>query len=148
MSIALLDVNVLIALVDTDHTHHQSAAKWFVKAFRSGWATCPITQNGFVRIMSQPSYPNRMPVAAAAEALRKACRSEYHQFWPCDVSLLDEEAVSAAKVLGPNGVTDAYLLALAVAGGGRLATLDRRIAPAVVPGASAHHLWDVLNDQA
>ena len=68
---ALLDVNVLIALLDSDHTSHAVALGWFTENAREGWASCPITQNGCVRIMSNPGYPNALPIQSAASLLRR-----------------------------------------------------------------------------
>lgn len=137
---ALLDVNVLIALLDSDHVHHERAADWLRRNIRSGWASCPITQNGCVRIMAQPAYPNALPVPDVIERLAGAARHARHEFWPDDVSILDDHVVDGARVHGPRQVTDLYLLALAVAHEGRLATFDDSIPISVVRGATARHV--------
>src|SRR5450631_2164238 len=85
---ALLDVNVLIALLDSDHASHDSAINWFAKHARAGWASCPITQNGCIRIMSNPDYPNPLPVQAVIARLADACHQDIHEFWPDKVSLV------------------------------------------------------------
>ena len=137
---ALLDVNVLIALLDRNHTHHAMASDWFAKYVEHGWASCPITQNGCVRIISQPGYPNSLGVADAVLRLQEAVAAPWHQFFPDDVSLLDDSAVDRFRLLGPRQLTDIYLLALAVAHGARLVTLDKSISLAAVRGASEEHL--------
>ena len=88
---ALLDVNVLIALLDSDHSLHRRAIDWFAANARLGWASCPITQNGCVRIMSQPGYPNPLPTARVAERLREATSTPHHLFVSDALSLLDQK---------------------------------------------------------
>lgn len=137
---ALLDVNVLVALLDADHADHRRARAWLETEIGAGWASCAITQNGFVRVVSQPRYPSPVPVAAAIDRLARATRAEHHAFWPCDVSLLDAGRLDRARLHGPRQVTDAYLLALAVAHGGRLVTFDGAIPLAAVASAGVGHL--------
>ena len=137
---ALLDVNVLIALFDADHSLHSAAMRWLDENGKAGWATCPITQNGCMRVMSQPAYPNAVPVSAIAERLRHAASHPQHEFWPDEVSLLDPSAVDATRVHGAKQLTDVYLLALAVARGGRFVTFDRSVSLAAVAGAQKRHL--------
>jgi hypothetical protein len=137
---SLLDVNVLIALLDAAHIHHALASTWLQREIGAGWASCPITQNGCIRIMSQPAYPGARAAAEVAQRLSEAAAGSAHQFWPDDVNLLQAGALDWQRVLGHRQVTDVYLLALAVRHGGRLVTFDRRITPAAVPGASAAQL--------
>ena len=137
---SLLDVNVLIALLDADHTSHRTATRWFAAHANAGWSSCPITQNGCVRIMSHPSYPNGHPVAQVVERLTSATSTTSHQFWPDDVSLLDKTVIDTTRVHGPRQLTDAYLLALAVQHGGRLVTFDAGIPRAAVIGAMPRHM--------
>ena len=137
---ALLDVNVLIALLDPDHASHHTAMTWFVKHAEEGWASCPITQNGCVRIMSNPSYPNSLPVQAVVTRLAEACRAEVHEFWSDEVSLLDPEVVDSTRIHGPRQLTDIYLLALAVRHRGRFVTFDSGIPLAAVRNARPPHL--------
>ena len=132
---ALLDVNVLIALLDADHMHHEAAGRWLRDNIRDGWATCPLTENGCVRIMAQPAYPNRLPAPQTAGRLRAAVATEHHQFWPDDVSLLSPGVVDWRRVLGPRQISDLYLLALAVARRGRFVTFDAHIDHSAVAGA-------------
>lgn len=140
MTRALLDVNVLLALLDSDHVSHRRARDWVGSEIAHGWASCAITQNGFVRIISQSRYPNPVPPPQALERLAKASSTDYHQFWACSVSLLSEHVLDRSRLHGPKQVTDAYLLALAAANGGRLVTFDTSIALSAVPGAEADHL--------
>ena len=137
---ALLDINLLIALFDVDHVHHARAWRWFDEHGRRGWASCPITQNGCLRVMSQPGYPNPVPVADMLTRLRDAVAAPEHAFWPDDASLLDPRRFVSGRIHGPRQLTDLYLLGLAVANGGRLATFDEGIARSAVVGAEARHL--------
>jgi toxin-antitoxin system PIN domain toxin len=136
--IHLLDVNVLIALLDRHHVAHISAWRWFPEVQADGWATCPFTQAGYVRIVSGASYrPSPVPIADAASALADMCATPGHEFWPADGSFLDADFIDAAR-LGKGGhVTDAYLPALAAARGGRLATFDRKLRTDAVAGGKA-----------
>ena len=133
---SLLDVNVLIALLDAEHIHHDAARDWMRENIRHGWATCPITQNGCLRIMAQPGYPNRIPCALVAERLRDATATDHHRFWSDNASLLDARTVDWGRIIGPRQVTDVYLLALAVEHQGRFVTFDARIAPDMVHGGN------------
>jgi uncharacterized protein len=137
---ALLDINVLIALLDSDHASHDAARNWFAKHAREGWASCAITQNGCIRIMSNPGYPNSLPVRAVIEHLAGACRQNIHEFWSDDVSLLDSEVVDMTRIHGPRQLTDIYLLALAVRHEGRLVTFDTGIPLAAVRKATTQNL--------
>lgn len=136
---ALLDVNVLVALVDSDHVNHEQAHGWAASGLTDGWATCALTQNGLVRILSQPKYPNPLTVPAAIELLRAATSDPDHQFWQCDVQLVDPR-VQAERLLGSRQVTDTYLLALAVHHQGRFVTFDTRVDINTVAGATSDDL--------
>lgn len=141
MSVALLDVNVLVALFDPAHANHEDAHRWFGRNRKNGWATCPITINGCVRVLSSPAYPT--VTAAPAEVithLRVLCSGSDHHLWSDSVSLLDESLFSPEMMGGHQTVTDVYLLGLAVRNHGRLATFDRSIPLKAVRGASARHL--------
>lgn len=137
---ALLDVNVLIALLDSDHTSHRSALAWFREHAASGWASCPITQNGCVRIMSHPGYPNAHSVTEVIARLRAATEHSAHEFWPDDQSVLNSALIDPSRVHGPRQLTDVYLLALAVQRRGCLVTFDSAIAISAVKGARREHL--------
>jgi toxin-antitoxin system PIN domain toxin len=137
----LLDVNVLIALLDPIHPRHMTAHAWFSVA-RASWASCNLTENGVVRIMSHPRYSNAAASAAVAAELLADLRSQPgHVFWPADFSLLDSPLVDRDRLLQSAQVTDTYLLALAVKNGGKLASFDRRLVTgAVHDGRAALHL--------
>ncbi len=137
---ALLDVNVLIALLDADHSLHARATQWFAGHARGGWASCPITQNGCMRIMSHPSYPNALSVRAVMERLTEASASAFHEFWPDDVSLLDAKVADSARIHGPRQLTDLYLLALAVRHDGQFITFDASVSLDAIRGAEKKHL--------
>ncbi len=137
---ALLDVNVLIALLDADHVLHRSAMSWYSAHASAGWASTPVTENGCVRILSHPAYPNAQPVQQIVERLRFATAEPVHEFWADSVSLLDERLVDATRIHGPRQLTDVYLLALAVHHSARLVTFDTAIALAAVTGASSANL--------
>lgn len=139
--VSLLDVNVLIALSDADHVHHQRSRAWFLEHAVQGWATCPLTENAVLRIMGHPSYPGGPArPAPIAGLLRRLCAVAGHQFWSDDISFLDQERVCAWPDVTSRQLTDIYLLALAVGHAGRLASLDARINPAVVPGGQNAYL--------
>ena len=137
---ALLDVNVLLALLDADHVDHLTARAFVESEIRSGWASCAITQNGFVRVLSQPRYPSPVTAAEAADRLQLATRTDHHAFWPCEVSLLDDGTIDRTRLLGPRQVTDVYLLALAAHHGGRFVTFDAGVPLAAARRASAANL--------
>jgi uncharacterized protein len=137
---SLLDVNVLIALFDVDHSLHRAALHWFTANAAAGWSSCPITQNGCVRVMSHSAYPNRFPVDAVVQRLRDATREPPHQFWPDEISLLDQSKVDSSRIHGSRQITDVYLLMLAAHHGGRLVTFDRAISTDAVVGVSTSHL--------
>ncbi|HXH56354.1 TA system VapC family ribonuclease toxin [Iamia sp.] len=140
MSRALLDINVLLALLDSDHVDHVLAREWLDREIETGWASCAITQNGAVRIMSQPRYPSPVAPAVVAELLEHACATPHHEFWPCEISLLNQQVVDRRRLHGPRQVTDAYLLALAVHREGRFVTFDRSVVISAVPGAGVGSL--------
>ncbi|HEY0783378.1 MAG TPA: type II toxin-antitoxin system VapC family toxin [Thermoanaerobaculia bacterium] len=137
---ALLDVNVLLALLDADHVDHPRAQQWLTQEIQHGWASCALTQNGFIRVVSQPRYPSPVSPSEAAERLRRATQTEHHDFWPCSISFLDDRRIDSSRVHGPRQVTDVYLLALAVEHGGRFVTFDRSIPLTAAPGATPEHL--------
>ena len=141
MSAFLLDVNVLVALLDPAHPHYEDAHRWFGPNRRRGWATCPITINGCVRVLSNPSYPTvEATVPEVIARLQTLCSSPYQEFWTDDVSLLDASLFRPALVGGHQRITDACLLALAVRKGGRLVSFDRGIPWKAVAGAGREHL--------
>jgi toxin-antitoxin system PIN domain toxin len=136
---ALLDVNVSLALLDRPHVQHGRARRWLDDEIHRGWASCVLTQNGFVRIISQSRYGGVVSTSAALEQLDEACSTDYHEFWACSLNLLDR-SLDRTRILGPRQLTDAYLLALAVHHGGRFVTLDTSVPRGAVPSASAEQL--------
>jgi toxin-antitoxin system PIN domain toxin len=138
---ALLDINVLIALFDPDHVHHETAHDWFADHRDDGWATCPLTENGFIRVLSHAALGDAAQrPAALRDRLSKFCKSGQHVFWPDAVSLRDRAVFSEAFVAGPRQLTDVYLLGLAVKMKGALATFDRSIPLSAVVGATGDTL--------
>ena len=133
-------MTVLIALLDADHIHHRRASTWLAEHIAAGWASCAITQNGCVRIMSQPGYPNPLPTAQVAARLGEAARTRHHLFVPSTTSLLDAALFDTSQLLGHRQVTDAWLLGLAVAHGLRLVSFDGGLPLRVVRGAAASHI--------
>ena len=138
----LLDVNVLIALIDPTHVQHDRAHDWFAAKGKEAWATCPLTENGVLRIVGHQRYPNSPGTPAAVGELVALLRAVGgHQFWADDVTLFDTQRINPARLLDAGQVTDTYLLALAVTHGGQLATFDRHlVTDAVIDGARAIHL--------
>jgi toxin-antitoxin system PIN domain toxin len=138
---ALLDVNVWVALFDDAHLFSERANA-FIETAGVQIASCPLVENGVIRVMNLPSYGRRGAVGLhrVRRRLSEACSVLDHEFWPDDISLRNEETVDFGRLHGHNQLTDAYLLALAVKHGGRLTTFDRGIALSAVPGASIRHL--------
>lgn len=131
----LLDVNVLIALIDPVHVQHDRAHEWFAAKGRDAWATCPLTENGVLRIVGHPRYPNSPGTpAAVAELMTVLLALGGHEFWPDDTTLFDTQRVNMTRLLDSKQVTDSYLLALACAHGGKLATFVRYVVTAAVTG--------------
>lgn len=137
---ALLDVNVLIALLDDGHVHHHLARSWLGSHIAAGWASCPLTQLGCIRVMGNSRYPSARPAAQVALKLAAATRTPHHEFWPADVNPLATSQLDWPRILSAKHTTDAYLLALAVSRSGRLVTFDQHVPAGAVPGASDAHL--------
>lgn len=133
--IALLDVNVLMALVDTRHVHHAAACRFFPQAQAHGWATCPLTENGALRVLGRPAASGGMDSTSSARTLLHSLLSSLgHQSWPDDLSLMDPFLFPSLP--GSRHLTDLYLLGLAVKHGGCFATFDAGIDPSLIPGGS------------
>lgn len=137
---ALLDVNALIALHDRDHVHHERAAQWLESNIEHGWASCPLTQNGCLRIMSQGGYSHPQPLAVLIGMLQRSTTTRLHQLWGDDLSILDAARFNHPHIHSARQLTDLYLLGLAVKNEGRLVSFDRRIPVSAVRGATAAHL--------
>ena len=136
--VALLDASLLIALFDSDHVHHEAAHDWFADHHTHGWATCALTQNGFVRILANPRYPAtvRYRPSELLQHLRQFCSSKHHVLWAESVSLTDTKIFDAALIRGHRQVSDVYLLGLAKKMRGYLATFDAGIPLSAVIGAT------------
>ena len=142
MARSLLDTSVLIALCDPSHSMHGAALGW-LGSVTNGVATCPVVENGAVRILSQPKYASGMPIStsSAVFAVREIRNVTGYEFWVDDVSLLDAEVFDARALMGPAQITDSYLLALAVKHDAVLVTLDTRLMLSAVKGAGQRHLY-------
>jgi toxin-antitoxin system PIN domain toxin len=139
--IALLDVNVLIALFDPAHVHHEAAHAWFGDNRKYRWATCPLTENAFARVLSNPSYPGEpTTVEDAISRLRTFCAERDHVFWPDSISIGERARFRWNHVQGHRQLSDLYLLALATSNQGRLATFDSTIALKAIDGAKEQNL--------
>jgi toxin-antitoxin system PIN domain toxin len=134
VSISLLDVNVLLALAWPTHIHHGAAHRWFAENHQTGWATCPLTQLGFVRLGMQPAVV-KVPIlfGDVMQALAQMTANGAHHFWPLEGGLADIRDEIRARVVGHHQLTDAVLLDLAIRRQGRLATFDRGIAGLLPP---------------
>ncbi len=141
MTRLLLDVNVWVALFDDAHIHNaQALALFSQRKFKI--ATCALTENGVLRVLNLPGYAKRTAPGfdAVRQKLALACNDVDHEFWPCDLSLRDDDILNWPRIMGHNQITDAYLLALAVNKDGALATFDHRVALSSVVGAQPKHL--------
>jgi toxin-antitoxin system PIN domain toxin len=136
---ALLDTSVLIALLDANHLQHPLCTQW-IATQQDGWASCPITLNGCIRILSQPQYPNRVPMQTVAKGLQEAMAHPMHRFWPDAINPLAAGALDWQRLMRPAEITDAYLLALAVHHQACLVTLDQGISLDWTHGATAANL--------
>jgi hypothetical protein len=139
---ALLDVNVIIALLDPDHVFHDRAHEWWAANAESGWASCPIAENGVVRIMSNPGYSEKIYLTPGelVSKLQIFVRKTDHEFWPDDISLREGKIFTTERIHNSRQLTDFYLLALAAKHGGRLVTFDRGISISSVRIAGAKNL--------
>ena len=141
----LLDTNVLVALLWPSHAHHDRAMDWFARRRGMGWATCPLTEAGFVRIVSNPAFSrDAVTPLEAAGLLAANTAAKDHAFWPDEVAFAQAVAHSGTRLVGHQQVTDAYLLGLALHRGGMLATLDERIAALAEPRSAARKALELL----
>jgi len=138
VSIYLLDINVLVALLWTNHEQHQAAIEWRQSHQRAGWATCPLTQAGFVRVSSNPRiFPDAPSPAKALEILKANLNHPGHHFWKDELPVARAVTPFAGRFTGHQQTTAAYLFGLAIHKKGVLATFDTSIA-ALVEENSAH----------
>jgi hypothetical protein len=137
----LIDVNVWVALLDEAHVFHRQALA-FVERRGLAIATCPLVENGVIRVLNLPAYSRFGPAGfeRVSRKIDEICAELDHEFWPDDISLRGPGVVNWPRVLGHNQITDVYLLALAVARTGCLVTLDHRVALSAVSGARPEHL--------
>lgn len=139
---SLLDVNVLLALHDPEHTHAEAAHEWWEQNQGQGWASCPLSENGFIRVLSGSTYSPRIRFTPfeATEVFKAFVSFSDHEFWSDSLSLIDNSIFALDLVVGPRQLTDIYLLALSVRNGGRLVTFDRRIPIEAVIGATDENI--------
>ena len=129
-----------MALFDRDHILHERGRQWFEQEIRQGWASCAITQNGFIRILSQSSYPSPVSTRQAMQLLAAATAAGYHEYWHSEVSILDDTIFDRSRIHSPRQLTDVYLLGLAVRHGGRFVTFDQAIGLTAVRTAKPDNL--------
>lgn len=135
ISVALLDANVLIALIDPRHVHHERCHRWFTSRGKAPWASCAITQNAVLRIVGHPRYPNSPgSPAVVSQILEELVGHPQHQFWADAPSLLRLDHANPRALVDSGQITDTFLLALAVQQGGVLASLDQRLSTVAVAG--------------
>lgn len=139
---ALFDVSALIALLHLQHTFHQAAFDWWTENSGNGWASCPLTENGLLRIMSNPRYSTfvRFSVGDVSDLINRFVANTDHEFWPDDITLTDKQTFKHDSILGPLQITDIYLLGLAAKNHGRLVSFDQSISTSAVRNASAKNL--------
>jgi toxin-antitoxin system PIN domain toxin len=126
--VRLLDINVLIALVDPWHVFHALATNWMVSNSVKKWATCPVTENGFLRVFGHPEYKNGPgSPAGALPFLRQMYAFPGHEFWPLDLSFATGKAFRTLDRIGPSQLTDLLLLGQAAKRRGRFTTFDTRV---------------------
>ena len=147
--VRLLDVNLLVALAWPQHVHHGLAHHWLSRLAGAKWATCPLTQLGFVRISSNPKIiAEAVSPRAAAQALGRITSQPAHLFWPDDIALAGLPSFDSTAFSGHRQVTDAYLIELARHHKGRLATLDRSVPGLLASAADRARLVEVIQGQA
>lgn len=141
----LLDVNVLVALAWPDHEAHDRAQRWFSQNADKGWATCPLVEAGFIRIISNPAF-SRSAVSAkeAVRALEASKDRPVHRFWADTISVTEALAYYGDHLVGHQQVTDFYLLALARHHGGKMATLDKRLLGTFPEGSRDHGHLEII----
>lgn len=139
---ALLDINVLIALFDANHIFNDRAHMWLEGQSNSGIASCPLSENGLVRILSTPNYSRkiRLTPPEVIRRLRAFFETQDHCRIDDSISLTDATRFNATHLLGSKQITDIYLLGLATHHGLKLATFDGNILIQAVNGATTEHL--------
>ena len=146
MKAYLLDTNMLIALLWPSHAHHERAAKWFTRHRAKGWASCPLTESGFVRVISNPAFSrDAVTPREAGSLLAVNTVADDHVFWSDDVPFATASAFAGPRLVGHQQVTDAYLLGLALKRGGVLATLDERILALTLPNTAERKALTIVS---
>ena len=146
MNVFLLDINVLMALLWANREQHNAATHWFLEHQQAMWATCPLTQAGFVRISSNPRvFPDAPSPAKAVELLEANLRHHGHCFWKDEIPFAVAIARFGDRFTGHQQVSDAYLYGLAIHKGGSLATFDRSIAALVEPESRYLQSLEILS---
>ena len=141
----LLDTNLLIALLWPSHERHELAVRWFARHRGKGWATCPFTQAGFVRIVSNPAFSrDAVRPSEAIQVLAVNTAAKDHVFWADELPYPEASAFAGIRLMGHQQVTDAYLLGLALRKGGVLATLDERIEALIKPGSAEKKMLELV----
>lgn len=140
---SLLDVNVIIALIDPEHTLQDRAHQWWMLNRKHGWASCPLTENGAVRIMSNPNYRQntKFTPGGMIVSIKDFAERTDHEFWSDDISIIDEKIFVPGLIHSPKQITDLYLLALATKHNARLVTFDQNIPLSAVIGAKVNNLY-------
>jgi uncharacterized protein len=144
----LLDTNLLIALLWPSHEQHDLALKWFTHHRAKGWGTCPFTEAGFVRIVSNPAFSrDAVQPREATYVLSANTAAKDHTFWPDELPFAEAVAFAGVRLLGHQQVTDAYLLGLAIRRGGVLATLDQRLAALTEPKSAERKALETVGSR-
>jgi uncharacterized protein len=147
LSAFLLDVNILVSLFWPAHHFHKHALRWFARNSRHGWASCPFTQAGFVRVVSNPAFSrDAVSPEEAARLLSANLKHRAHRFWEDAISYVDAVEESGSKLMSHQQVIDAYLLGLAMHHGGKLATLDKGIQALLPAGHRGHTFIEILSE--
>ncbi|MGA7342110.1 MAG: TA system VapC family ribonuclease toxin [Terracidiphilus sp.] len=124
----LLDTNVLIALADQRHDHHQIARGWFASSGKDNWAICPLTESGFLRVTTNPAFrPGPRTLEHAVTILQALKGLPGYSYWKIDETWITLTAPFAARISGHQQVTDAYLLGLAIREDSVLVTFDKGV---------------------
>jgi toxin-antitoxin system PIN domain toxin len=145
MAVALLDLNVLMALAWPTHVHHDAAHRWFSVHRHHGWASCPHTQLGFLRLSLQPAVVKTViGFNDALESLRRIVAVPEHEFWSLERPFAGVADEILERISGHHQLADAMLLDLAIRHSGRLVTFDRRIAGLLPAGSEVHASLEIL----
>jgi len=143
--VSLLDVNALIAAAWPTHTAHEKVQAWFASHAHAGWATCPLTELGFVRILSNPAFsPHALTPREAATLLQANVKHPAHHFWADDLPFSSSAQTYLDRLTGHQQVTDAYLLGMAFQRNGKLVTLDQSVQALLADKPSVQNLLLVL----